>query len=74
MTIHLPNEWLNLQNNLAINWQMWDNAYEFEAVASGASSKAETVQCSRFLHVAHPESTPNHEHSETKLLVQAFKE
>ena len=77
-----PPGWLNLQNNMAMNWQAWYDAYEFYAVASGASSKGEKVQCSLFLHVAGPEAQkayrtmniPSEDKDKIKPLVKAFKE
>ena len=65
-----------------MNWQQWYDAYEFYAVASGASSKSEKVQRSLFLHVAGSEAQkayktmqiPSEDRDKIKPLIQTFKE
>ena len=43
---------LKLDENLALNWKAWYNAYDVYATAAGVSNKPERVQCCVFLHVA----------------------
>ena len=43
---------LNLEDNLALNWEAWINSYELYAGASGLIGKGEKVQCCAFLHIA----------------------
>ena len=67
---------------MAMNWEQWYDAYEFYAVASGASSKSEHVHCSLSLHVAGPEAQtayktkhiPSEDRGKIKPLIQAFKD
>ena len=51
-----PPQKLNLTGNLQEEYLNWIGQYEIYAVATGVSEKAETVQCSVFLHVAGPEA------------------
>ena len=43
---------LKLDENLALNWKSWYNAFDIYATAAGVANKPEKVQCCVFLHVA----------------------
>ena len=73
---------LNLETDMAMNWNAWYHAFEIYAMATGVANKGEKVQCCVFLHVAGAEAQKVfrtlkiEEENQDKLqpLVNAFRE